>query len=461
MAIVCKTKKKRKGSEKVVGKKQKGFPGGIHPFSGEDKELTRDKPVRIYLPGKVAVPLWQRFGGNAIPKVKEGEKVSQGDVIGQTASEPKEEVHASISGVITGIFKQDGKTYVQIESDGSREEKLKKEKQDWKSMTKEELIWGLRKGGLVGMGGAGFPVWKKYLNSLPAKILLINGAECEPFLTCDERLMIENPSQVVQGVRILLHISGAQKAIIGIEDNKPQACQAVINAIKEDDKIDLMRLPAVYPQGGEKQLIQSVLKTEVPYRGLPIHAGVIISNVATAKATADYFEKGIPLVSRIVTVSGEVVNPGNYRVPVGTSIRELLMLSGGVKMEENLVIEGGPMTGRYLGDRWTGERELGWISKTTSAILVLPQKEYEQMPCIRCEACTRSCPVGLIPYKIEAAYLKQKKNLWESLYADACIGCGCCSFVCPSRRNLAFHVREAAALYGKTSKVKGGSPGDR
>lgn len=434
----------------MIGKRQKGFPGGIHPFSGEDKELTREKPVRIYVPRKVSVPLWQRVGGNAVPLVAKGQRVSQGEVIGRAPSEFQEPVHASISGIVTEIHKEEGKVYVQIESSGSAGEiKQQKEKINWKNMTKEQLIAGLREAGLVGMGGAGFPVWRKYQNSHPPKILLINGAECEPFLTCDECLMRQHSSQVVQGVRILLHIAGAQKAVIGIEENKPEACQAMKKAMAGEDKIDLIELPAVYPQGGEKQLIQSVLKTEVPYRGLPIHAGVIISNVATAKAAADYFEEGVFLTSRMVTVSGEVMDPGNYQVPVGTSMRDLLTLSGGIKTEANLVIEGGPMTGRCLAKRWKGEGELGWIAKTTSAVLVLREKEYEQMPCIRCEACTRSCPAGLVPYKIEAAYLKQQKSLWESLYADACIGCGCCSFVCPSRRNLAFHVREAAAFMRK------------
>ena len=308
----------------------------------------------------------------------------------------------------------------------------------------------IRDGGLTGMGGAGFPTHKKYETDKKIDALLINAAECEPFLTCDYRLMLEQGFAVINGVRVLLKASGADKAYICMEDNKPEAAKLLQKILEEgkqqmkgENPVELKILPTQYPQGGERQLIQAVLNKEVPMGGLPADAGVIVSNVGTAKAAADMAFAGIPLTRRIVTVTGSVKNPGNYLVPIGTSARELLNLAGGVTVEKNRIIAGGPMTGPCVASDWKGEEELFYVTKNTSGILVLPDREYEESPCIRCAGCESVCPAGLVPYQIEFAYMDEDYDLCEELYASECIACGCCSYICPAKRELSVRTRMA------------------
>lgn len=314
------------------------------------------------------------------------------------------------------------------------------------SLSKEEIIAGLRDGGLTGMGGAGFPTHKKYETPKPIDALLINGAECEPFLTCDYRLMLEYGYAVVNGVHLMKKASGAEKAYICIEDNKPEAITAlkeIVSNAAEVKGIEVAALPTKYPQGGERQLIQSVLGREVPMGGLPADVGAIVSNVGTAKAAADMILGGKPLTQRIVTVTGWVKNPGNYLVPIGTSAKELIELCGGVTAEQNRIIAGGPMTGPCVASDWKGEDELFYVTKSTSGILVLPDSRYEETPCMRCGGCESVCPAGLVPYKIDFALLEEDYDLCEELYASECIACGCCSYTCPAKRELTVRTTQA------------------
>lgn len=303
-----------------------------------------------------------------------------------------------------------------------------------------EVLDVIRNGGLTGMGGAGFPTHKKYETDKIIDTLLINGVECEPFLTCDYRLMMEKSSAVLNGVALLFKASGAKEAVICIEDNKPEAIKRLReildqgknqNASQGFEGIRVEELPTQYPQGGERQLIQGVLNKEVPAGGLPADVGVIVSNIGTARAAADMVLGKTPLIRRIVTVTGCVKQPGNYLVPVGTSAKELVARCGG------------PMTGPCVASDWDDGEELFYVTKNTFGILVLPDSQEEEQPCIRCSSCANVCPAGLVPYQIEYAFLEEDYDLCEQLHASECIACGCCSYTCPAKRELSVRTRMA------------------
>lgn len=457
------------------------FPGGVHPTDGSDKALSMDQAVKPYRPDIVTILSEQTFGGTCQFTVTPGESVIEGQLIGKPEAFLAAPLHASISGTVLDVkeVEQLGRKItaciIQRESDHCQvshtdtsiphdtaaecaERKgvdYQTEISDIRSISREEILSGIRDGGLTGMGGAGFPTHKKYETDKPIDALLINGAECEPFLTCDYRLMLEEAYALINGVRLLLKGSGAKKAYICLEDNKPKAAEHLTHILDEakakdliatDETIELTVLPAKYPQGGERQLIQAVLKREVPMGQLPADAGVIVSNVGTAKAAADQILGNLPLTKRIVTVTGLVAHPGNYLVPIGTSAKELLQFCGGVTAKENRIIAGGPMTGPCATSNWNGEDELFHITKSTSGILVLPDAAYEESPCIRCLGCADVCPAGLTPYQIEIAFLNEDHELCEELYASECITCGCCSYICPAKRQLAVRTRMARDL---------------
>lgn len=457
------------------------FPGGVHPTDGSDKALSMDQAVKPYRPDIVTILSEQTFGGTCQFTVTPGESVIEGQLIGKPEAFLAAPLHASISGTVLNVkeVEQLGRKItaciIQRESDHCQvshtdtsiphdtaaecaERKgvdYQTEISDIRSISREEILSGIRDGGLTGMGGAGFPTHKKYETDKPIDALLINGAECEPFLTCDYRLMLEDAYALINGVRLLLKGSGAKKAYLCLEDNKPKAAEHLTHILDEakakgliatDETIELTVLPAKYPQGGERQLIQAVLKREVPMGQLPADAGVIVSNVGTAKAAADQILGNLPLTKRIVTVTGLVAHPGNYLVPIGTSAKELLQFCGGVTTKENRIIAGGPMTGPCAASNWNGEDELFYITKSTSGILVLPDAAYEESPCIRCLGCADVCPAGLTPYQIEIAFLNEDHELCEELYASECIACGCCSYICPAKRQLAVRTRMARDL---------------
>lgn len=457
------------------------FPGGVHPTDGSDKALSMDQAVKPYRPDIVTILSEQTFGGTCQFTVTPGESVIEGQLIGKPEAFLAAPLHASISGTVLDVKEveqlgrkitaciirresdhcQVSHTDTSIPHDTAAECAERKsvdyqtEISDIRSISREEILSGIRDGGLTGMGGAGFPTHKKYETDKPIDALLINGAECEPFLTCDYRLMLEDAYALINGVRLLLKGSGAKKAYLCLEDNKPKAAEHLTHILDEakakgliatDETIELTVLPAKYPQGGERQLIQAVLKREVPMGQLPADAGVIVSNVGTSKAAADQILGNLPLTKRIITVTGLVAHPGNYLVPIGTSAKELLQFCGGVTAKENRIIAGGPMTGPCAASNWNGEDELFYITKSTSGILVLPDAAYEESPCIRCLGCADVCPAGLTPYQIEIAFLNEDHELCEELYASECIACGCCSYICPAKRQLAVRTRMARDL---------------
>ena len=441
----------------MTGKRKSGFFGGIHPTDGSDKALTDRKPIRILEPDTVTIYLNQSLTGGCKPLVKEGEQVVKGQLIARSEGFARDHLHASVTGRVEKITeigeKGSSRTAFVIARLGEETEEpagtYQKEFSDLSGYSREEILERMMEGGLVGMGGAGFPTYKKY-DGGKLDWLLINGAECEPFLTCDHRLMLEEGYRVLNGVRLLLKASGAKKAYICMEENKQDASGhlqelmsgALQGAAKMTEPVEIRLLPVRYPQGGERQLIQTVLGVEVPQGGLPASVGAVVSNVGTAAACADAVLGGKPLTHRIVTVTGLVKDPGNYRVPIGTPIRQLLDACGGVTAEKNRVIIGGPMTGNCVAVDWKGE-ELPFVTKTTSGVVVLPEFASQEQPCIRCGGCERVCPAGLIPYQIDSAYRQEDFDLCEKLYASECIACGCCSYTCPARRELTWTVRAA------------------
>lgn len=438
---------------------KKKFPGGIHAMNGSDKALTMDLPVQSYEPDQVTILAEQSPGGSCSLLVSCGDEVTKGMLIGKPEAFMAAPLHASVTGKVIrteeveNLGRKVTACVVQREQQEEQQEEQEYETalSDLSSYGKDEIIAAVRDNGLTGMGGAGFPTWKKYITDQKIHTLLINAAECEPYLTCDFRLMLEKGYAAVNGVRLLLKASGAEKARICIEDNKLPAAERLREILQrlteefkeEKDTIEVCVLPTRYPQGGERQLIQSVLGTEVPSQKLPADVGVIVSNIGTAKAAADAILGKKTLTHRIVTVTGCVKHPGNYLVPIGTSARELLLHCGGVTEKKNRIIAGGPMTGPCAAVDWDGTEELFYICKNTSGILVLPDFAYDESPCIRCGGCERVCPAGLTPWKIDFAYLDGDYSLCEELYAAECIACGCCSYTCPAKRDLAVRTRMA------------------
>ena len=435
------------------------FPGGVHPTDGSDKALSMDAAVQQYEPSTVTILSEQSFGGKCRLLVQPGDTVEEGQLIGEPEAFMAAPLHASVSGTVLDVREVVNQGRKLLACVIQREKECAESSASYRTaaadireISREEILAGIRDGGLTGMGGAGFPAHKKYETDKDIDTLLINGAECEPYLTCDYRLMLEEGYALVNGACLLLKASGAERACICLEDNKPQAAENLSRILEEarnqgimesGEQVEVKIFPTKYPEGGERQLIQAVTGREVPMGGLPADVGVIVTNVGTAKAAADMILGHMPLTRRIVTVTGWVKNPGNYRVPIGTSAKELVELAGGVTVPQNRVIAGGPMTGPCVASDWNGEEELFYITKNTSGILVLPDSAWEEQPCIRCGGCENACPAGLVPWQIDFAFQQEDYELCEKLYASECIACGCCSYICPAKRELTVRTRMA------------------
>ena len=425
------------------------FPGGVHPTDGSDKALSMDAAVQQYEPSTVTILSEQSFGGKCRLLVQPGDTVEEGQLIGEPEAFMAAPLHASVSGTVLDVREVVNQGRKLLACVIQREKECAESSASYRTaaadireISREEILAGIRDGGLTGMGGAGFPAHKKYETD----------KECEAYLTCDYRLMLEEGYALVNGARLLLKASGAERACICLEDNKPQAAENLSRILEEarnqgimesGEQVEVKIFPTKYPEGGERQLIQAVTGREVPMGGLPADVGVIVSNVGTAKAAADMILGHMPLTRRIVTVTGWVKNPGNYRVPIGTSAKELVELAGGVTVPQNRVIAGGPMTGPCVASDWNGEEELFYITKNTSGILVLPDSAWEEQPCIRCGGCENACPAGLVPWQIDFAFQQEDYELCEKLYASECIACGCCSYICPAKRELTVRTRMA------------------
>lgn len=422
------------------------FKGGVHPEYR--KELTASLAINTApVPQKVIIPLQQHIGAPCEPLVEVGDPVKAGQKIGQSESFVSAPVHASISGQVAAIGPYNhplGRKVaaVTIESDGRDEwdERISPvENPD--DLSPDELRKLIREAGIVGMGGATFPAHVK-LSPPDGKIIdtvIINGAECEPYLTADHRLMLEEPDKIVFGLEVIMKVLGAGRGIIGIEDNKPDAVRVMKQAAEGRSDISIVPLKTKYPQGAEKMLIQVTTRRRVPSGGLPLDVGVVNHNTGTAVAVADAVQKGKPLIERVVTVTGEGVRrPANLMVRVGTLVSELLDFCGGLKEETRKLVIGGPMMG--LAQPTTDLP----VIKGTSGIVALTAEDvelYESGSCIRCARCVEVCPVNLVPTFIAQAAEHELFNRAEKLHAADCIECGCCAYVCPARIPLTQWIR--------------------
>ena len=421
------------------------FKGGVHPFEG--KEMSKDCPVEKYLPkADLAYPLSQHIGAPAKPVVAKGDHVLAGQMIAEAGGFVSAPVHASVSGTVKGIEKRLTATgsmvdSIIVENDGLYEE-VEFHPADPASLTREEIIGRIRDGGVVGLGGAGFPTHVKLSPKEPDKIeyILVNGAECEPYLTSDYRRMMDQPEKVVEGLKIVVGLFPNAKGCICIEDNKPDCIARMKELAAGVPNIEVKELMTKYPQGGERTLIYAVTGRKVNSSMLPADAGCIVDNVDTVCAIYMAVCKTTPLMRRIVTVTGDAIaNPKNFSVLLGTNYQEVIEAAGGFKQDPEKVISGGPMMGMAM---FTLDVP---VAKTSSAITCLTKDQVAEMEptaCIRCGRCVSVCPENLVPQKMMKAAMKHDLEQFKKLNGMECVECGCCSWICPARKQLTQAFKE-------------------
>ena len=444
------------------------FPGGVHP--PENKQLSEHGAIEPVLPPKqAAILLSQHLGAPCQPVVAKRDTVQAGQMIGKSDAFVSAPVHSPVSGTVKDIALQShpvvGRTtaiLIETDPDSVAESKPPFDRFDSGFSTEpysvEQICKAVHDGGLVGMGGAGFPTRVKIEPNpaMPKEILLINGCECEPFITCDYRLMLEGTWQVLAGIRLAAKACGVEKVRIGIEDNKPQAVGVMTEAAAsvKDLDIQVVAIKTKYPQGGERQLIRSLLNKTVPTGKIPPTIGVCVLNVATCAAIAEAVVLNKPLTHRVTTVTGQAIaKPGNYYVPVGMTVGDLIEHCGGLTEQAAKVVMGGPMMGFAVADLTTP------LTKTSGAVTVLTQEDVtrakhhkQQTPCIRCGRCLTACPEGLNPTKIAHAVKHNRMDLAERYYMSACIECGCCSYVCPANIEITGYIKTGKILVARAKK---------
>lgn len=424
------------------------FAGGIHPL--EMKEASAGSPIeRTPVPERLVVPMSQHLGAPCVPLVEVGERVRRGQAIGAVEAVVSAPVHSPVDGEVAEIGECLTAAGLRVacvtivpdpEQDFGR----------WMEVAGDDVPAIVRSAGIVGMGGAAFPSAVKLVppKEFSVSTVILNGCECEPYLTCDHRLMVEEPERVVRGGEIIARTVGASRVVVGIESNKPDAIESMRQAA-QGTAIEVLSLPTKYPQGAEKQLIWSVLRKEVPHGKLPAAVGALVHNVGTAAAIADAVEARKPLMERVVTVTGRVARPGNYLALIGTTVRDLIDFAGGFAGEVERVIAGGPMTGPALGSLDVP------VTKGMSGIVVLGPGDGAvpvdgDQPCIRCGRCSEACPMFLQPFAIGTYANARLWDRTEEFHALDCIECGACSYVCPTRRPLVQLIRIAkGALMAK------------
>ena len=434
--------------------------GGVHP--PEHKITASGNIIEVELPREVVIDLSQSIGAPAVCVVGKGDHVERGALIGEAHGFVSANVHTPISGMVSRIgesknaFGMPAMTVTIAASDEDHDKDMAsignmtplRTISDVEGLSSEQIVDIVGGAGIVGLGGAAFPARVKLIPPAGkrAEILIINAAECEPYLTNDQSLMLCRPEGVIEGVRLLMKAARVENAVIGIEANKEDAIKLLRERIGDDQSIKVETLRVKYPQGGEKQLIQAVVGREVPSGCLPVDVGVIVQNVATAYAVYEAVVYGKPLIDRIVTVTGpEVASPGNYLVPMGMSMSEVIALAGGVPADTGKVVLGGPLMGRAAVNIDAP------TVKGVSGILLLPESQSHRRnvePCIRCASCVSACPMGLEPYRLA---LLSSHDRWEDVEAENvmnCIECGCCSYICPSSRPLLDYIRLGKSVVG-------------
>ncbi len=436
----------------------KSFKGGIKP--GHYKATAELETVKMPLPSKVIIPMLQHIGAPCMPLVKKGDRVLVGQKIGDSEKMIAAPVHSSVSGMVTDVkpvLYSSGIEVmaVEIKPDGLQE--VHESVVPPLCPDKAGMLRCIRESGLVGLGGAGFPTSVK-LSPPPGRdidILVINGAECEPFITSDYREMMENTEGLIDGIKKVMEITGITKAFIGIEINKPEAIDKISSMLKDGDSIEVVSLNTRYPQGGEKQLIYAVTGRKVPAGKLPSDVGVLAQNVTTVSFISNYFKTGMPLIKKKVTVDGgAAANPMNVEVLIGTPLKEVFEFCGGFSEEPRKIIMGGPMMGvaQYSLDNP--------VLKQTNALLALNEKEAvepKESVCIRCGKCVSACPMSLMPLYINSNVMRGNFEETMKYHVNDCIECGCCSYVCPASRHLVQSMRYAKAELRKLAAKQGGN----
>ncbi|MGK7396700.1 MAG: electron transport complex subunit RsxC [Candidatus Cyclobacteriaceae bacterium M3_2C_046] len=429
--------------------------GGIHP---EENKLSAGQTVEVLpLPKAVTIPISQHIGVPAKPVVDRKEKVKVGQVIAKSEGFVSANVHASVSGTVTKVDEAlDASGYKRLAIS------IRVQGDDWMEdidqsadlvseikLSGEEIIQKILAAGIVGLGGATFPSHVKL--SVPkgkkVDVLIINGVECEPYLTADHRLMLEKGPELMVGIRILMKALGVNKAMVGIENNKPDAIDHLTQLAKQEKGIEVCPLKVQYPQGGEKQLIKALLNREVPSGGLPLDVEAVVHNVGTTFAVYEAIQKNKPLIERIITVTGKSVKkPSNLLTRIGSPVSDLIEAAGGMPEDTGKIISGGPMMGKALSETNVP------VTKGTSGILIIPEAESRRektITCIRCGKCVSACPMGLEPYLLLNLSKKAFHDKAEEERIMDCIECGSCSFVCPSNQPILDYVRLGKSTVGK------------
>jgi len=439
---------------------QRSIRPGAHPDG--HKEQTVDQPIqRVPFVKQYVMPLGQHIGAPARPVVEPGQRVMRGQLIAEPGAFVSTCLHSPVTGRVNDIGPHrytDGsfRPAIEIEADPYATQQLEpKPPIDWRSLSMEEFINSVQQAGIVGMGGAAFPAHVKY--SIPKgqriRDLLVNGAECEPYLTNDHRLMMERPDVLLRGIEILMTKLGAERTIIGVEANKPDAIDLLRRHIQPGRQIEVASLPVKYPQGAEKMLIKAVYGREVPAGQLPRDLGISVNNVGTLVAIADWFDTGMPLIERVVTVSGPgAAYPANLIVPLGTPVREVLRFCNGLKDETREVVMGGPMMGAPIASLDVP------VLKGSSGILAFTESETarpREYPCIRCGRCLEACPYFLNPSRFARL---ARARLFEEMKAYQvmdCVECGSCTFACPSNIPIVQLIRTAKNDLRQMKKAQG------
>lgn len=425
--------------------------GGIHP---EENKITAEMPTQVApLPKQAIFPLSQHIGAPAKPIVQKGDKVKVGTMIAEANGFVSAPIHSSVSGT---VFKVDTAVdatgyrkpviVINVEGDEWEETIDRSEKletlAEHPELTPEEIVERVKQGGITGMGGAGFPTFIKLCPPPTAKAecVIINAVECEPYITSDYRLMMEHADEILVGLDLLMKAAKVDKGYIGIETNKPKAIELFEQKTANDSRIEIVPLVQRYPQGGEKQLVDAVIRRQVPAPpAIPVNVGAIVQNVGTAYAVYEAVMKRKPLFERYTTVTGKkLANPGNYLVRMGTPMSELIELCGGMPEGDNKLLAGGPMMGKALPSVDVP------VFKGNNSITIISGDEArrkEAQPCIRCAKCVSACPMGLEPFLLVTL---SSKKMWDRAEAEdivSCIECGSCQFTCPSHRHLLDNIR--------------------
>ena len=422
--------------------------GGVHPPENKLSAQAAIEPLQP-LPEQVIIPLSQHIGAPAVPVVKKGDKVKAGQLIGQAAGFISANIHSSVSGTVVNIDSvTDASGYarpavvIKVEGDEWDETVAQTaENKKPEDYSKDEIIKAITAAGIVGMGGATFPTQVK-LSPPPgskAEVLIVNGVECEPYLTADHRLMLERGEELMLGIRLILRALEVKRAVVGIENNKRDAIESLSRLAAQNPGVEVCPLKVRYPQGGEKQLIKAVTGKSVPSGGLPIAVGAVVQNVGTVYAVYEAVMKHKPLVERVVTVTGKAVKkPGNYLCRIGTPIAKLVEAAGGMPEDTGKVISGGPMMGKAVATTDIA------VTKGTSGVLLMRESESKRPAyrnCIRCAKCVSACPMGLEPFQLMLLSEEGMTERLEEARVMDCIECGSCSFTCPAHRPLLDLIR--------------------